>query len=178
LEGSGAVSRTSFPGRCYGRIAVAEDESSWYLYDLGYCYGRFEVYDLAADSVVFSDFFHQGYGLLELTADERYVIYSNPGPVESFCWQYEYELSIGVYNINSNQLADEISTRDIPTPVNGVDSTIIMDLAATPDSRWLIGLSLRGDIVCVDLERLEIVSFSRFKAPRPIVQYLCCQTNL
>jgi hypothetical protein len=176
--GSGAVSRAAFPDRCYGRIAVADDESKWYLYDLGPCYGRLEVFDRAADSVIFSDYFHPGWGFLELSRDETYAFFTNPGPVEDFCSEYDPELSIAVYDINSNQLADEISTRNIPTPVNGVDSTLVIDLVATPDGRWLIGLSLRGDIVRVDLKQMALAGFHRFDPPRPIVQYPCCQTNL
>lgn len=178
LEGSGAISRTSFPGRCYGHIAVSEDESRWYLYDIGDCYGRFEVYDLATDSVIFSDFFRHGYGLLEPTADGQYVFFSNPGMIMAYCWQYDHELAIGVYEVGSNQLAEEISTRNIPFPVDGVDSTSVLNLATTPDGRWLIGMSCRGDMLQVDIESMEIVKFSRFEIPRPMVRFVVCQTNL
>lgn len=173
LDGSGMVSRSSFPHRFYTRIRLSADETKWFVYDAEECAGRFEVLDLTEDSVVFSQWHAPGNGRVASSRNGRWAFYTNPGMIEDICFG-NLPYAVSVYSVADNEIVSTISTK-ISTDSGVVDSAVIVDLAVTPDNRWLVGMSWRGEFVTIDLDQMKLVRFLRISKPRRPTEFLCCQ---
>jgi WD40 repeat protein len=175
LDGSGMVSRSSFPNRLYTRLRLSEDETKWFLWDAEECAGHFEVLDLLADSIVFSRRYAPGNARLALSRDGRWAFFTNPGLILDICDLSPNPLyTIEVYNVADNATATPISTK-VTTDAGLPDSALIVDVVVTPDNRWLVGMSWRGEFVTIDLDQMKVVRFLRIATPRRPTEFLSCQ---
>ena len=131
----------------------------------------FAVYDVANDSIIFSDYLNPGNGKLLVTPDGRYVFYSNRGTMTSGPgppWIY-------VYDVTRNAPADSISTVGLFDPPHeyGVP---IADMCLTPDGRWLVATGF-NHVFAVDISRMEVVGHFFLDGPKWL-QTVTCQSGL
>lgn len=167
------VTRKHFDGAGVQWIVPSPDETKWYLYmpigaDIHFL---FAVYDVASDSIIFSDYLSPGHGKLLVTPDDRYVFYSNrgtmisgPGPP----WIY-------VYDVARNASADSISTAGLFDPPNEYGVPIDY-MCLTPDGRWLVAQGF-NHVFAVDINRMEVADYV-FLGGSKWLQTVTCQTGL
>jgi DNA-binding beta-propeller fold protein YncE len=144
-------------GRC---IIPSVDESRVFLYlwnyTLQYTY-TFAVYDLALDSMVFTEPIVPGAGYLETTPDGRYVFYTNgggaingPDPPKKFT----------IYDVHQNKILTRIKT-DIVLYDTELTDFDAWRMAITPDGRKLILTEAPGlhRYIVYDIAKMQITDF-------------------
>ncbi|MEW5795382.1 MAG: hypothetical protein AB1772_03380 [Candidatus Zixiibacteriota bacterium] len=114
------------------QIVPSPDGSKWYLYQATYGHQRFAVYDVAADSIIFSEILWPGSGDLAITPDGKYVFYTNPGDM---IWGAG-DPYVHRYNASTNEAESPVSTVGLFDPPYewGIP---IGQVAVTPDGHWL-----------------------------------------
>jgi len=136
-------------------IIPSNDEAHWYLYlSLGNYYYEFAVYNVFADSIIFSDIFSPGSGYMEMSPDGRYVFYTYPG---GMIGPPPTRRSLSVYDTYKNEIAKVIPGKF----VNGVGDTSLYrpaELAVTPDGRNLISVQKDGvgRFLIINAKTLEV----------------------
>lgn len=117
------------------QIVPSPDEIKWYLYQATYGHQRFAVYDVAADSIIFSEILWPGSGDMAVTPNGKYVFYTNPG---NMVWgPGDYDLR--VYDVTNNEAGERVSTYGVIA--GSEDQGVLLDfLCTTPDNRWLVML--------------------------------------
>ncbi len=166
------VWRKSFPEGSVYWITPSHDNAKLFLYmGVGsHSEHLFAVYDVDADSLIFSDPLWPGGGYLEITPSGDRVFYTNPGNMLYGAgppW-------INAFDVVSNSHLDSVSTVGIhPEPYDaGVPMTY---LAATPDNRWLVALAVGyPSLMAVDL-RTSTVERQRLLNNLGWYQGLSCQ---
>jgi len=129
------VNQYQFDGGSVHHIIAFPDNDLWFLLLYpGYGIDNFQVYDRAADSIIFGRAMCPGGGYLEITPNGQYVIYSHPGSAFGYCPPYEY---ITIFNVAGNTIDREVATWSDSL---GVGSSI-GELWITPDGRHLVGIS-------------------------------------
>jgi len=122
----------------------------------------FEAYDVAADSIVFSQVFSPGWGWMARTPDDRYVFYTNPGGFVDFGTAPPPN-TITVFDVEQNAIIKAIPTGTmVPTDTGEVWQDFpVWLVTVTADGRWLVGLSeySYGIVVTVDIQTLEVVRY-------------------
>jgi len=178
LNGAPTLMRKWFTGRSPLHIRALNDGTMWFLYHrMGNWEARFEVYDVAADSVVFSEYMVPGEGYIELTPDEKRVFYTNPGPFLNI-GQPDPPYTISIFDIEANHVIKEISTIGCFGGDTVLDSLAVTEVVATPDNRWLVGVGIAGDLfVAVDLQTLEVARWEKLDRLWQYLQYMTCQRN-
>jgi hypothetical protein len=135
-------------------VRVSPDETRWFLYRIRpNGYGIFEVYDVAADSIIFRNYLSYGYGCLEVSPDGKYAFITEAG-------DYLYgggSPYLTVYDTESNRIRMMASTIGIGDGINPNDMTL-GQMAVTPDSKWLVAEKAFGgkSFIGFNIERLEI----------------------
>jgi hypothetical protein len=109
----------------------------------------FQVYDIASDSIIFSKSLYPGTGDMEITTDDWYIIFSQPGSWISECPPPEY---FTIFDIEGNCIDREVDAF--------VDSLRIVyptnELCLTPDGIHLIGIErYGGGLFDYDMQRHE-----------------------
>ncbi len=145
----------SFPDRSVGTLIPTSDKTKWILYNLigSYC-AAFDIYDIALDSIIFTDTLCPGGGTATLSADEKKVYYTAPGSP----FQGANSPFIKVFDLETNMIETII------------DSTIFYadsfawalpnDVIATPDNRYLgvlNGVMALSVFHLIDLQTLTVV---------------------
>jgi len=161
LDSGFAVTRKAFVGSVE-EIIPSADESKWFLYKWVTLYDwQFEVYDVLADSIIFTKTFCPGYGWMALTPDNRYLFYTQPGPQFSGVDPCERPCTITVFDIDNNVILSEIKVSSFyffegdSIPID----LPIGEVYVTPDSDWLVGLTCchLGPFIALDINNLEVV---------------------
>ena len=143
-------------------IVPSIDETKLFLYVTyhTWTYG-FEVYDVAADSIIFRDILVPGAGEIAMTSDGKYVFYTNPGvsatdppPPGTFT----------VFDVERSEIKDTVSVYDYAPPTACLCAPFTM--AVTPDDRWLVLLGGAGlaqfTLYLYDLRKEEFVDYHDF----------------
>ena len=140
------------------QFAPSKDETKWFTYSqIGSETWLFGVIDLPTDFSIFLHVLVPGQGEFEVTPDEQYIFYTNPGGMFA---EWPPPFQVYVYEVAQNRLADSIGTLWVEN-----DSIIEFltggDLAITPDGKWLIALSRYGGraIIVIDAATLEVVRY-------------------
>jgi hypothetical protein len=149
----------SLPFGAVTHIRPSKDETRIFLYLHRYGFNHyFAVYDIASDSLVFTEYLWPGFGELEITPGGRYVFYTNPG--DAFIsggtpW-------ITVYDVRKNEIHKIISTAGLLDEPYQYGLPLD-DICITPDGRWLIALPFRTlpVIFTVDLHTMTITKYLR-----------------
>jgi len=142
-------------GRPY-RVLPSVDEAKWFLYTIFSNFvWAFEVYDVSGDSLIFRDILEPGAGDIEITADGRYVFYSNPGNFQTGPPPPSY---FTVFDVDANEILKLINTEEYAETAE--DYLPIGHLAITPDGRKLLGVQgpSGGEMIVVDVATMEIES--------------------
>ncbi len=141
-------------------MRVRQDESTWYLYSQSISTtGRFEVYDVASDSIVFREWLSPSYGTLQLSPDERWVAYSYPGtPFDGYNGPSQFTL----FDATENRIKMIVSTAAIEDGLNPVYMPI-GEIEFAPDGRTLLAAEAggAGSFLMFDLRELEIIRYTK-----------------
>jgi hypothetical protein len=142
------ATKRPFPSGWPNRIVPNATNSRWYI--LSWIFGdawQVAGYDPIQDSIVFGKSFAPGGGDLEIMPDERYLIYSQPGNLNS---DTPPPLYFTIYDIALQSVDRQVSAY--------VDSLGIVypisELCLTPDGRHLIGIGREdGQLFDYDMYR-------------------------
>jgi len=130
----------SFPGGTVSRIVPSIDGRLWYLFvrfaTRGYI---FEVYDVAADSVIFYDTLPDIGGRIVPTPDGNRVYYSHPGSILSL----PPPPLLSVYNVATNRREARIDTYAVDQAGDPMPFWV-WEMIVTPDNRSVICTYLEG----------------------------------
>ncbi|MCX6834141.1 MAG: hypothetical protein NTW07_03240 [candidate division Zixibacteria bacterium] len=157
--GQSLVERLHIPQGGVLYVVPSNDETKLFLYVRYRTWTcGFEVYDVAADSIIFRDILVPGAGEIAMTSDGKYVFYTNPGvsvtdppPPGTFT----------IFDVVKNQIHDTVSAYDYvpPTWCTCPPNT----MAVTPDDRWLVMLGGAGlgqfVMYLYDLRKEEFVDY-------------------
>jgi DNA-binding beta-propeller fold protein YncE len=114
-----------------------DETKIFYYLRTGVLNHHFAVYDVRADSVVYTESVNSGFGELVVSQDDKYVFYSNPGSIIGGASGTPW---VSVYDVRSNQLAGRITTAGlIQPPYEG--GVPLGPMCCTPDGKWLIALT-------------------------------------
>jgi len=158
LGDSLSVDSTYFADGATWRIVPTRDESLWFLFlwiwnDLFV----FEAYNTTTDSVVYSMGFAPGHGDMEITPDGRYVIFSQPGRLNSDVPPPVY---FTIFDVARNNVYRRVTTEGIADTISPYGFAI-GELCITPDGRHLIGLAPNGGGELFDFN-LKTMAFRRY----------------
>lgn len=144
-------------------LRVSVDDSLWYLMKArSQCTWSFDVFDVVADSIIFTTSIQPGWGTMAVTPDNKYVFFTRTGGIIGIGCP-EDPATISVYDVDNNSIVKEISTRTF-IPV-GPDSVLIdvpvSDIRVSADGRWLVGLGLpqTSFVVVIDISTLSVVHY-------------------
>jgi len=168
-----SVKRLSVPFGAVRHVAPSIDETKLFLYlqrPWFYHFGVFAVYDMVADSLIFSDTLWSGCGELEPTPDGRYVFYTNPGDSYGFGgspW-------LTIYDIQQNAILSTISTVGIlEYPYEyGIP---LSEICISPDGKWLTAIGYRF-VLSLDIRRMKFVNHIMLDGPKNLWG-LSCQNS-
>jgi len=140
----------------------SRDESKIFYYlQTGIFSHHFAVYDIASDSVLFTELLTPGFGVLATTPDGRFVFYSNSGTMLGPTPGTPF---ITVYSVESNNVLTRITTAGLlEEPYqNGIP---LGQLCVTPDGKWLIAMPARSFdfIFTIDVRTMAIDKFVGFR---------------
>ncbi len=146
IDGSAEIIRDFDNGSPFDAI-YCESREMWFLYySLGNSMYGFQAIDEKTDSVVYSIAFCPGSGDMEITPDNNYVFFSQPGGWQFGCPPPQY---FNVYDISENQLEQiKFKIDTVNTLYRNTNEIVI-----TPDGRHLIGTSLfLGQVMDYDIQ--------------------------
>ena len=122
------------PGPVIHSVVPSLDEKKYFIiwkYDMWS--NRFEVYDVARDSIIFRDWMWNGYNYIELSPDGKYVFYTEGGN--------EFDVSgsnyFTIYDIERNRIKMKVSTVGVEDGINP-EFMVLGQMAITPDGKWLV----------------------------------------
>jgi hypothetical protein len=130
-----------------GKTYASDDLGTWYILTMTLGYGYlFVEWDRELDSILFVDSIPSAYPdpIIIRSEDQRYLAYNNPGTMWDSIQNRPNEIRL--YDTESGDMADIIDTRY----VSGTGDTTyypVVEMAMTPDSKYLIGISHGGDDV-------------------------------
>lgn len=146
------ITRTQLPylDHSLRQVVPSVDESKWFLYrqdTINQVSYYFEVYNVALDSIIFTDTLVPGLGEIVVSPDGKYVFYTNPGEM--------YTSPSGpftVFDVEKNKIHKTIEAH---TPLH--DGLPVGNLAITPDGRKLVAMGKRGtgEFVIIDVASME-----------------------
>ena len=144
--------RKTFSSGHVVHVAPSADESQWYLYrSYSQCIKSFDVYDLAADSIMFTEYFEPGRGDLEVSPDGRRVVYTYPDWWITYC--FGADASFTVFNTMTQ------TTQQVHVVIDafpwGESELALGSIEITPDARWLVGIDPhKGVVVAMSMSTL------------------------
>lgn len=163
------VTIKEFTGYLVYDIVPSPDETKWYLYMATYTHQLFAVYDVEADSIIFSEAMWPGNGDLAVTPNGKYVFYTNPGNMIDG----PGDADIHVYNASTNQAGNRVTTGGLfEYPYDG--GILVGQMVVTPDGRWLVAVgSGYPFVITMDLKTSEITGYRKFDGPRDLEGITC-----
>ena len=144
------VDRKLFVGTIV-ELLPAADERRWYMSGGGY---RLMVYDTGATVWAKDTIIEPGSIRIALSPDGRYLFVTNPGSAFGYEGTVDPPYTISVFDAVTLDKVRDISTDGIYGKVP------IREIAVSPDSKWLMGLSDAGWIFAS--VRLDDLSIERF----------------
>ena len=153
------VTIREFTGYLIYHIVPSPDETKWFLYMATYTHQLFAVYDVEADSIIFSEAMWPGNGDLAVTPNGKYVFYTNPGNM----FEGPGDADVSIYNASTNQAEDRVTTTGLfEYPYDG--GIPVGQMAVTPDGRWLVAVgSDYPFMIRMDLASHQITGYHWFK---------------
>lgn len=175
-----AVERRSsdlFDPRVVMQIVPTPDGTKWLIYATYPAFWTyvFHVYDVALDSIVFSELQSPGGGTISITPDGRYAFYGNPGTMSP---GPPRDTSFTVFDIEANAIDRVVP---IQRRINGIEIEypyLVGDMVVTPDGRWLVMNDKGPGIVLYDIENREWADFHFFGWNNVYLTQLTVQTAL
>ncbi|MEW5795956.1 MAG: hypothetical protein AB1772_06300 [Candidatus Zixiibacteriota bacterium] len=152
-----SVTTRQFEGYLVGAIVPSPDETRWYLLLANSVQRVFAVYDVEADSIIFTEYFWPGGGGLAVTPNGDFAFYTNPGDM---LWgPGDYDLRI--YDASKNTVS-RMSMYGIFPDLEDTGGLVDFN-CVTPDGRWLVLLcsGYPHAAITVDLGRMSIVHYRR-----------------
>jgi hypothetical protein len=164
------VTIKEFTGYLVYDIVPSTDETKWYLYLATYTHQLFAVYDIGADSIIFSEAMWPGDGDLAVTPNGKYVFYTNPGNMYEGPGDYD----LRVYDVASNTVIKRVSTYGVIEGLPG-EGVLLDYLCATPDSRWLVMLSAHYPYatLALDTRTMVITKYRCLEGPKTLGGLTC-----
>jgi len=151
LDRAFAISRTYFPNGAAWRILPNKAESIWgaFLWIFNDIF-LFELYDPKADSVLYSQSMIPGFGEMVFSKDEKYIIYSQPGRLNSDVPIPDY---FTIFNVENMQVEHQVHiAHDSLHPFH-----YISELYVTPNGQHLIGIVwVGGTFFDFNMETMQI----------------------
>ncbi len=144
----------NFPDGMVSRIVPSIDGRFWYLFVRFATRGFiFEVYNVAADSVIFYDTLPDIGGYIRPTPDGRRVYYTHPGSI----LYPPPPPQLSVYDVAANRLERRIDTYAV-RPDGDTLWIWVWEMVVTPDNRNVIctGREGYGGLLIIDNATLEI----------------------
>jgi DNA-binding beta-propeller fold protein YncE len=166
------TTRFSLPFGAVRHIRPSKDETRLFLYlHRGGFNSYFAVYDIASDSLIFTEYLWPGFGKLEITPDGRYVFYTNPGTMLGSTPGTPW---ITVYDVGKNEIHKRISTAGLLDEPDQYGMPLD-EICITPDGRWLVALPAKSFpfIFTVDIRTMTITKYLRFF--QRLMEGLACQ---
>ena len=152
-----SVTRLPAPRSGTYQVVPSRDESKLYYYSIiTDCYYRIDGFDLAGDSMSFGTNVSPGWGMLDITKDGRYLVYTNSGWWLTYCWTPPMELTF--VDIDADSIVRRVSTTGF---VDGTSPQYwsAANFTLTPDGRWLVAADWRDS-------RLIMLNLTSFKVER------------
>jgi len=175
LGDSLSVDSTYFADGATWRIVPTRDESLWFLFlwiwnDIFV----FEAYNTLTDSVIYRMGFAPGHGDMEITPDGRYVIFSQPGRLNSDVPPPPY---FTIFDVCANDIFREVNTTQTDNEGNPVYFPV-GELCITPDGKHIIGTRgiVGGHIFDFDLQKMRFVNYLFIGDSRALIG-LTCQSS-
>lgn len=130
---SNNIIKKSFDSRSVLQVIPSLDESKWFFYlHVGLWTYSFEVYDVIADSIIFSEILVPGGGSMTLSPNGKYVFYTNPGRTAT---DPPSDLSFRIFDVTANAIDEVVVDTSFFCFGSGCASP--KTLAVTPDGKWL-----------------------------------------
>ena len=129
-------------------------------------------WDPVGDSAVFIDSVEPGQGTVVASNDGRYVVFTNPG------WRLTGHViapgEFRIYDTQLRQIVDSVDTRIISDSGDTLHFPVD-EIAITPDSKYLIGISGKGwgQIMVYSLEELKIERWVEIPGEHDFKLLLC-----
>ncbi|MFH1372533.1 MAG: hypothetical protein ABII79_01885 [bacterium] len=144
----------AFPGEIVQLVIPTNDEQKLLMQFWATIYPVLKIYDVGADSVLFTDTIPDGWEDSELTPNGRYLLITHRGNPYSV---NPSPLAIRVYDVWQNQLHKIISTSvtDVPGTPHYLDYHVY-DLCLTPDGRLGVGTTRTDYLVLIDMQQMEM----------------------
>jgi hypothetical protein len=151
-------------------ILPSPDESKWFLYRKASSWCVFEVYDVAADSIIFRQYITYGWGEMAVTPDGRYVFFTEAGTFQDGLGKWYFT----VFDVDRNRISRLISTTGIKDGLNPAYMPL-GELAITPDGRWLVAGSVEGvpAFLRFNINTMEIDDYVEIDDNGGLMSYTC-----
>jgi len=116
------------------------DNRKWFLMRQDRYNSRFEVYDVATDSIIFREYLMRGGVDIEVSPDGKYAFYTEMGDLTTSSGPSHFT----IYDVDRNRISRLVSTVGI---LDGLNPSYwpLGEIVITPDSRWLIAGRSVGD---------------------------------
>ncbi|MFH1372781.1 MAG: hypothetical protein ABII79_03190 [bacterium] len=172
VKGSKPPVRRQFTDFVFTWVRPSPNEHYWYIYaGWGLCHMAVQLFDVGADSVVFSYHFEPGNGQLELTPDGQRLFFTYPDMTISYCWPPSTSLSV----LNTGSRAVE-HVNIIVDSLYGTQPSLLYlsHIEITPDGRFLVGIDRDiAMLVLVDVETLQVIRHRRIGDPKEPSGFTC-----
>jgi DNA-binding beta-propeller fold protein YncE len=169
-----SATRFQLPFGAVRDIEPSVDETKLFLYLHRYGFNHhFAVYEIASDSLIFTEYLWPGFGKLAVTPDSRYVFYTNPGtmlgPTPGPPW-------ITVFDVERNMIDRHITTAGLLDEPYQYGMPL-GEVCITPDGRWLVALPAKSFpfVFAVDVHRMNVSS--NVKLGHYLLEGLACQNG-
>ncbi len=155
------MNRKSIGQRDIAPLLVSADQRYWFFNDFSHSRDSIIVYDILADSTIFSYRLVPGFGDLVQTHNSRYLFFSNPGPYPAY--GQPGEPYIHVYDVRTRRLLPPISAVGVYGTDTITSSPTIGDLDVTPDDKFLVAtaMGVSGKYVIVSIPELQVVHYGQ-----------------
>jgi DNA-binding beta-propeller fold protein YncE len=145
------------------QVVPSHDETRLYLYlGLNMWTSAFEVYDIAADSVVYSEILVPGAGQITLTPDGQYAVYTDPAATAT---DPQPPGTFTIYDCTADTVYRVVPTADYADSLCALCTPCT--LTVTPDGRWLVLIAgsqmSQHALFQYDMENEELVNYIGFE---------------
>ena len=155
-------------------VVPSVDDRKWFLVRRDRYNSRFEVYDVASDSIIFREYLTWGGVDVEVSPSGKYAFYTEMGDLTTWPGPSHFT----VYDIECNRIRMLVSTIGI---LDGLNPSYwpLGEIAITPDGRWLIAGRSVGDpsFIRFNLTTMEIDDYVQLTGNGG-VGHLTCQPSL
>ncbi len=155
LEHGNQVTKKGFGVSNLYAGAISRDETKWFLVmGVDYDWSLFMVYDLLADSFIYTHPYCPNPIHLQVSPDGQYVYITAGGSIFSFC---QPSFSFAIYDVGENEIVSEVQA---PVSIPGYIAPFLpLDhFVVTPDGKYLVGkwFAAFSYLLIYDLEKKEV----------------------